>query len=287
MSIIRIVIQYLYAPLYFICFVGIALLLLGIDANKLWLVALLTPAIGISFIAERILPFEPVWNKPKEDFGRDLAHAIVNEVSNILSIGAIPILALLPLGFNVWPSGWPLWSQLAIAILIADFGITMAHYMSHKIEALWRLHAIHHSVERMYGFNGLMKHPLHQGFELLVGTTPLLLMGMPIEIGALLGFSVAIQLILQHSNVDMKVGPIIYLWAVAPGHRHHHLASKTEGDVNFGLFTMVWDHLLGTFINDRSSPRAGDIGVAGRPDFPTMYVEQLIDPFVSAKENRK
>lgn len=107
---------------------------------------------------------------------------------------------------------------------MADLGITLAHYVSHRAEWLWRLHAVHHSVERMYGFNGLMKHPLHQAIETAAGTAPLVVVGMPLDVGALLGFAVAIQLLLQHSNVDMRAGPLAYLWAVAPGHRHHHLA---------------------------------------------------------------
>ncbi|MEM9839562.1 MAG: hypothetical protein AAF830_10480, partial [Pseudomonadota bacterium] len=82
-----------------------------------------------------------------------------------------------------------------------------------------------------------------------------------------------------HSNTDMRVGPLIYLWAVAPGHRHHHLAHKVKGDVNFGLFTMIWDHLLGTFVKDRPQPRDGDLGVAGRPDYPVGYGAQLVEPF--------
>ncbi|MGP1353531.1 MAG: sterol desaturase family protein [Parasphingopyxis sp.] len=279
MDTIQPVVRYAYAPLFFIFFIGLALSLVGEGYSKIWLVALLFPAIGLSFLAERIAPFEKVWNTSKGDVWRDTIHAIVNELSNIVAIAAIPVLAALTYGFDVWPTEWPLWAQLAMAILIADFGITMAHYASHKIEALWCLHAVHHSVERMYGFNGLMKHPLHQAIELTVGTTPLLLIGMPLEIGALLGFAAAIHLLLQHSNVDMRVGPLIYLWAVAPGHRHHHLARKVEGDVNFGLFTMIWDHMLGTFVKDRPQPREGDLGVAGRPDFPVGYMAQLIDPF--------
>lgn len=284
MPIARIITQYLYAPLYFICFVGTAIWLVGNGADKVWIAMLFIPAIAVSFIGERFVPFEAVWNEPKGDVLRDWIHAIVNELSNILSIAAIPFLASLSIGFDIWPNDWPLLGQLAFTVLIADFGITMAHFISHKIEVIWRLHAVHHSVERMYGFNGLMKHPLHQGFELLVGTTPLLLMGMPIEIGILLGFAVAIQLMLQHSNVDMKIGPLIYLWAVAPGHRHHHVASKTKGDVNFGLFTMLWDHLLGTFVSGHPSPRDGDLGVAGRPDFPIEYSKQLVDPFINFKK---
>ena len=279
MTALRNATRYLYAPIFFFGFIGAALWMVENDGSKLWLAGLLLPAIALSFLAERIAPFEAAWNRSKGDAGRDTLHAIINELSNIAAIAFIPVVAAITTGFDVWPSEWPLWAQLGMTILIADFGITMAHYASHKIEALWRLHAVHHSVERMYGFNGLMKHPLHQAIERTAGTTPLLLMGMPMETGALLGFAVAIQLMLQHSNVDMRVGPLIYFWAVAPGHRHRHLAHKVKGDVNVGLFTMIWDHLLGTFVKDRPQPRDGELGVAGRPDFPVRYAAQFVEPF--------
>ncbi len=279
MSIFQFIIKHGYAPVFFFGFIGAAVLLVEGGGNPLFLICLLLIAIAVSFTAEWIAPFEKVWNRSKGDTGRDWVHAIVNELSNGLSIALIPLLAALTPGFGAWPGDWPLWLQVAMAILVADFGITMAHYASHKIEALWRLHAVHHSVERMYGFNGLMKHPLHQAIELTAGTTPLLLLGMPVEVGALLGFAAAIQLLLQHANVDMRVGPMIYLWAVAPGHRHHHIASKTKGDVNFGLFTMIWDHMLGTFVCNRPQPRDGELGIDGRPDFPIGYLDQIIEPF--------
>ena len=198
MTALRNATRYLYAPIFFFGFIGAALWMVENDGSKLWLAGLLLPAIALSFLAERIAPFEAAWNRSKGDAGRDTLHAIINEVSNIAAIAFIPVVAAITTGFDVWPSEWPLWAQLGMTILIADFGITMAHYASHKIEALWRLHAVHHSVERMYGFNGLMKHPLHQAIELTAGTTPLLLMGMPMETGALLGFAVAIQLIHQY-----------------------------------------------------------------------------------------
>lgn len=279
MQILKDVVRYAYAPVFFVGFVALAVAIVAIGANLLWLVALFLPAIALSFLAERIAPFEAVWNHSKGDVKRDILHATVNEISNALSVSLIPLLAALIHGFDIWPAGWPLWVQLLMAILVADFGITLAHFISHKYKPLWKLHAVHHSVERMYGFNGLMKHPLHQAVELIAGTTPLLLIGMPIEIGALLAFAAAIQLLLQHTNVDIRVGWLIFLWAVAPGHRHHHICSKSKGDVNFGLFTMFWDHLLGTFVIDRPQPRDGALGVAEHPDFPKRYVPQLIYPF--------
>jgi len=156
MGILRFLVRYGYAPLFFIGFIGAAVWMVANGASKIWLAGLLLPAIALSFIAERIAPFEENWNHSKGDTTRDTLHAVINELTNAASIAAIPILAAMTHGFDVWPGEWPLWAQLVMTILIADFGITMAHYASHKIEALWRLHAVHHSVERMYGFNGLI-----------------------------------------------------------------------------------------------------------------------------------
>ena len=81
----------------------------------------------------------------------------------------------------------------------------------------------------------------------------------------------------------MRVGVLGWLWAVAPGHRCHHVASKTEGDVNFGLFTLVWDHLLGTFRANAPRLRSEDMGVAGLPSYPTSYWRQLMAPLARSR----
>jgi sterol desaturase/sphingolipid hydroxylase (fatty acid hydroxylase superfamily) len=103
---------------------------------------------------------------------------------------------------------------------------------------------------------------------------------MPVHVAWLLGFAVAVQLLLQHSNVDLEVGPFVHVWAVGPAHRFHHLNRVGEGDVNFGLFSAVWDHLLGTFRYDAArTPRLGDLGIEGRADYPVGYLAQLLEPF--------
>lgn len=273
-------IRYFYAPVFFAGFIGTAVWLVDNKLPSWWLIPMLVAAIGVSFLFEKMLPYEKLWNHNKGDSKRDAIHAVVNETSNIFAVSAIPIISFYTQGFNIWPEEWPLVFQLLMAIAIADFGITLMHYASHKMELLWRFHAIHHSVERMYSFNGLMKHPVHQAIELIAGTSPLLLLGMPMEVGILLAFSVAIQLLLQHSNVDMRLGYLIYIWAVAPGHRHHHIASKKDGNVNFGLFTMIWDHLLGTFVFNRPPPKEGQLGIYNRADYPKGYIDQFVEPFV-------
>lgn len=269
-----------YAPLFLFGFVGTAAWWVG-DRHgpALWLLPLLGLAVALSFLAERRWPYDPHFNQDHGDRARDVAHAVVNEALNLLSIASVPLLAAW-MPWQWWPTHWPFALQLSLAVIGADLGVTLMHYASHRIGWLWRLHAVHHSVTRMYGFNGLMKHPLHQAVEAVGGVLPLLLLGLPYPVAAVLAFAIAIQLLLQHSNVDMRPGLLGRLMAWAPLHRFHHLRYGAAGDVNFGLFFTVWDRLLGTAF-DAPGYRLGsrDLGIGTQPEYPRDYAGQLLAPF--------
>jgi len=280
MFVVKQFIRIAYVPLMTAGFAFAAIYSISNNVGYISLFGLLLAAIFISFIAEQLVPYDRQWNREHKDTKRDFIHAIVNESSNVLSVIALPFIVALVPGLELWPSDWPLWSQLLLAVLIADCGITLVHFMSHKNPLLWRFHAVHHSVKRMYGFNGLMKHPIHQAIETIGGTFPLILMGIPVEVAALLAFAISIQLLLQHSNVDVKIGPLRYLLALSPVHRFHHIKWPVEGDVNFGLFTTVWDRMLGTACYDTDRRFSSqDLGIGKEPDYPDAYLAQLAQPF--------
>lgn len=268
-----------YAPVFWCGFLGVGLWL--VSAGLHWgLLAVFGLAVGVSFLAEWCLPYEMQWNRSLGDRRRDVAHAVINEVLNGIGLSMLPVLTLWLSVDSVWPKTWPLALQLLLAVVVADCGITLMHYVSHRVRSLWRLHAIHHSVERLYGFNGLMKHPLHQALEATAGLLPLLVLGIPLDVSSLLAFAIGIQLLLQHSNVDMQLGPLRWVFAWAPVHRFHHMKYGRAGDVNFGLFFNLWDWVLGTAFYTRDYRMgAGDLGIGSRPDFPRDYVGQLVDPF--------
>lgn len=274
------VVRHGYLPLMLVGFNGFGIWLASQGVNKVLLLAILTAAVAVSFGAERIAPYEASWNGARADAGRDLLHALVNEGLQIGSLLALPLIVDHLAIEGLWPHDWPFVVQVLAAVVVADAGITLAHWASHKTPALWRFHAIHHSVQRFYGFNGLMKHPLHQLFETAVATTPLVVLGLPTQVATALVFMVGVQLLLQHSNADYAVGPLRHLMALNVVHRFHHYRWPGIGDVNFGLFTNVWDRLLRTTSWDPDKRfTSADIGIAKRPDFPTTYAAQLADPF--------
>ncbi len=277
---VKFLVRFSYLPLFLIVGNAIAIYIVNYDYHELWLLGLLATFIVLSFMLEKLAPFDNTFNQSQGDGLRDFMHALVNESSSVLGVMSVPFIASLNPLPSVWPADLPLWLQVFIAILIADVGITLAHFASHRIEALWRLHAVHHSIKRMYGFNGLMKHPLHQTIETMAGTTPLLLMGIPQDVLMLLVVAVLLQLLLQHSNVAYFTGPLKNIYVSNAVHRFHHLNTAEEGDVNFGLFFTFTDHLLGTayFDKDRTIGTE-DIGISTQPNYPVDYISQLIEPF--------
>lgn len=281
-------IRLIYLPLFLIVGNGLAIYLVQSGHPTHYLFVLLAFFIGLSFVLEHLAPFDRYFNQSQGDTKRDLVHMLVNESLGVMGVMSVPLIAsFMPLS-SVWPAQLPLWLQVLLAVLIADVGITLAHYASHRINALWRLHAVHHSVKRMYGLNGLMKHPLHQTIETLAGTAPLLLLGVSQEVLMLLVVAVVLQLLLQHANVAYFTGPLKQILAINAVHRFHHLKTAAEGDVNFGLFTTLTDRLLGTCYYDKDRTiTSEDMGIATQANYPINYIEQLTEPFRPYQQQQK
>ena len=275
--------RYGYVPFMLIGLNGAGIASTAGGAPKYWLLIILAVAIATTFLVERIIPYDPEWNNDRADSTRDRIHVAVNETLILASVAAIPLLATIVPAPHLWPHSWPFLAQVLAAILAADLGITVVHLASHKIGVLWRFHAVHHSISRFYGLNGLMKHPLHQTVEMAAGVTPLILIGLPVNVASVLALAVAIQLLLQHCNADYRIGAAKYVLALNEGHRFHHLKWAGIGDVNFGLFTLVWDHLMRTHSYDPTRRfDSTQLGIAAQPDYPTDYLRQIIYPFTHA-----
>lgn len=281
MSLVRVFARYGYVPVMLVGLNGFAIYLATQGHSLWWTAAIGLFAFGLAFAMEHVLPYEAEWNASHGDVAKDVAHGLVYELNNLSAMAILPIITMFRPWEGIWPTHWPLVLQVLTAIIVTDCCMSLMHYWSHRINWMWRLHAVHHGVHRLYGFNGLVRHPLHQSLDLTVGTLPLLIAGMTQEVAVLLALSISIQLVVQHSNVDYVLSPFFKQWlAIGPVHRLHHVTWAGEGDVNFGLFFNIWDKLLGSFrLESPRAPVAGDIGIQDRPHFPQGYTDQLMLPF--------
>lgn len=274
----EIVIRYVFVPLVLVGGGGAIVALSPV--SKPAVAGVVLAAMLVSFVAEWAVPFDVAWNRPRGDRMRDAVNAIVNESSTAIGVLVVPTVVSAVPHVVSWPDGVPFMIQVVSAAVVLDVGITVAHWWSHRNDLLWRFHAVHHSVTRMYGFNGLVKHPVHQAVETTAGMLPLVLVGIPGDVAAAVAGLVVLQLLLQHSNVDYRVGKLGRWVALNEGHRLHHVARVPDGDVNFGLFLLVWDRILGTFADPTGrSVEADELGLVGRPAYPARYVDQLREPF--------
>lgn len=277
--------SHLFAPLYWAVFVLPVVLTGPRDPLTIPFPVFLLTAVIVAFIAERIAPFNPDWNKSKNDFIRDLIHAVVNQLALILFLTVLfyTFTNYDLVVWNIWPENWPFFLQIYLALFIADALMTLAHYASHRVEILWRFHSIHHSVKRVYGLNGLMKHPLHKIFEASCGFVPLYLLGMPLWLSFFTGYVAAIHFLLSHINVKMENRILSRWFALATVHRFHHL-QKRRSAINYGIMFNFWDMLLGTFFRDPdASLKSEELGIKDYPHFPDHYPGQITIPIIGWK----
>ncbi len=117
-----------------------------------WPLAPLVAAIGITLVAllERVQPYEPAWLADHDDTIADVLHAFTSLSLIFVSIEIVALLRQFVPVATVWPAQWPMWAQVLAAGAIIDFGLWLMHWLSHKNNFLWRLHALHHSAERLY-----------------------------------------------------------------------------------------------------------------------------------------
>ena len=132
MAALRTLLRYLTFPL-FLLGANAWLILLVESGAPLWQPLLvLCGAILLMLAIERIIPWQPAWNRAHQDGLRDLLHGAVNTGSYHLGILLLPLFAQLTLTPEAWPAHWPFWLQVVFSLLVLDIGVSAAHHASHK-----------------------------------------------------------------------------------------------------------------------------------------------------------
>ena len=269
---------------------GAALLLirLATEGSAYWPLFPLVVISGIALVAllERLSPYEATWNRDHDgDTRADALHLIVSHLLIQSAIAmAFGLRSLMPAGWALWPGSLPMAAQVLLAGLVMDLGLYAMHRASHASGLLWRLHAIHHSPERLYWLNGGRRHPLSALVLAGPGLTALLALGAtPIAVAAWMSF-MSVHLAFQHANLDYTLGPLRRWLGVAEMHRFHHKREFEDAQVNFGEVFLIWDHLFGSFHDAASSPGKGEVGLRDE-QVPASYFQQLLWPWRSARHN--
>lgn len=275
--------SYVWWPLLFAA--SVAAVAYGIQIGKPVLVfniAYVALAIAIALL-ERALPHEEAWLKNDGQVFPDIAHTVLNKGVAQVIVVLVTFMGIAelanPAAGALWPSELPFAVQTIIGLVIAEFGLYWKHRLAHEWPPLWRFHAVHHSVTRLWFLNTGRFHLVDTLTGLLVAMPVLLLLGAPKDIMIMVSAITAIIGILTHSNVEMRCGVLNWVFNTPELHRWHHSKVLAEGNRNYGENLMLFDQLFGSYFNAARRPPA-DIGIS--QPMPATFWGQLAVPFTRA-----
>jgi lathosterol oxidase len=180
--------------------------------------------------------------------------------------------------------GQPLLLQMIEILLLTDFVQYWVHRAFHRLPFLWRVHAIHHSTERMDWLAGSRLHIVDILMTRGLTYMPLFVLGFADT--ALLGYGVivTIQATLIHANLRFTFGSLRY-WLVTPQFHHWHHSDQPEAiDKNFAVHLPIWDWLFGSYyLPGDQWPSTYGIQGAKPPD---GFFKQAFWPFKKTTEAR-
>lgn len=243
------------------------------------------------FFLERWMPHEKAWEAPDGQTLASILHTISSKgtVQGLLIFGGVIGLAnvITPLsegGYSIWPRGWPLWAQVSLGVAAAEFGLFWAHWAAHRIEFFWKFHAIHHSVKKLWFVNTGRFHFVDSLVSIILGLSILLAMGAPMEVVKWMSAVTAFIGMLTHCNVEMRFGPLSWIFNTPELHRWHHSQDLREGNKNYGENLMIWDVLFRTYFNENRRPPV-DIGI--KEQMPPKFRHQIMWPFLNHDQKKK
>lgn len=269
-------------------FIGFWVAGAGASLQSITTLALIPVVIGL-FVAplERLMPYSRNWLEGGNDTSVDLMMFVSGAFWNGFARYLISALFLVGLveameayGHGLWPVHLPGVVQVFLFILIKDFFRYWLHRALHEVPFLWRFHAAHHSVKRLYWLNGIRSHPVEVVGQAVLFALPYALLQPPAEI---ILVAILMQLtigIFQHANLDLKLGFWEYIFSIGDNHRYHHYPDKGVGDSNYGGEFIVFDILFGTFHKVKGERPHDNIGIGTAPNYPMTMAGLYIAPFL-------
>jgi sterol desaturase/sphingolipid hydroxylase (fatty acid hydroxylase superfamily) len=150
--------------------------------------------------------------------------------------------------------------QFVVYLLVADFLQWCVHNLLHRVPWLWQFHKVHHSVQDMDWAANFRFHWMELVVYGSLLHVPLAVLGG--DPGPLFAAAVTTTAWghFNHSNLDIGLGPLAYVFNSPRMHMWHHDASS-EGGVakNFAIMFSLWDWLFRTayWPRERAPERIG------------------------------
>jgi ornithine lipid hydroxylase len=235
---------------------------------------------------ERLIPFSRKWLGSDEApadimlfVGNKYWGDFINKPIRLVTVALIVQQISPEIGKSIWPSYLHPYVQVFLLLSINDFFRYWYHRWMHENEFMWRWHAVHHSSERLYWFNGTRSHPIEGLIQGLMWAIPLAFVKAPADVVFVTGLLSRVIGRFQHTNMDVQVGFFDYIFSTPKNHRYHHSKKLEEGNSNYGGDVIFWDILFGTFYLPKGQQPSDEIGISDMPNYPKTWLGLMLAPF--------
>lgn len=176
----------------------------------------------------------------------------------------------------------PFWAELAMFIVIKDFMEWWIHRLLHRVEWLWRVHQVHHSIVDMDWAGGMRFHFAEIIVYKCLLYVPLAAMGFSSSVLLPAGVFSLVMGYFNHSNLPISLGPLKYVFNNPKMHIWHHLGEggRRYGQ-NFAINFSLWDWLFATVYWPGEQPHK--LGFDEICSYPQTIWGHLVAPVWVAK----
>lgn len=239
---------------------------------------------GMLFIPmERLFPLIPEQTLFRQEWREDMFYYFISS----MMVQILSFITLIPSQVILGKTGvehvhgiiasQPFVVQFIEIMFLTDLLQYWVHRCFHRIPALWKFHAVHHSAKSLDWVAGARMHFI----EILVlrGLTviPMMVLGFNVTVVHAYILVVYIYSTFIHANIRWPLARMSKFLATPRFHHWHHGIEKEAIDVNFAIHFPLLDRLFGTYYMPEGKWPQG-YGVGGHP-VPSGYMAQFFYPF--------
>ncbi|MFN2427476.1 MAG: sterol desaturase family protein [Candidatus Binatia bacterium] len=221
-------------------------------------------------VAERLLPARDQ-RLLRPGFVTDVLYVPIHFLMRVVINGSLAVLLAgwardhMPPGSTAVLADSPLWVQVIVLLVVLDFFFYVIHRLKHQWSWWWRLHETHHSSQQLDWLSTTRFHPIEKVLDRVIYLAPLIFLGVSEEALLVWAGVDAFSGMLIHSNLDIRLGPFIYVFNGPEMHGWHHARDPRHQNCNFGNNFSFFDWIFGTAY--LTSEKLGRFGI-DEPDYP-------------------
>ena len=226
---------------------------------------------GLEWVHER----HAGWRLNKREFFTDLFYVVLSASAIAWATKKLaeePLMAAKhSLGISTeWAMHLPFLAQVALVIVLVEFGQYWMHRLMHNWTPFWLTHAPHHHITQLNAMKGAVGNPLEL---FLISLSVVALFDLPLA-AEFCAFNV-LTVISTFAHANVKSDPpkfYSFFFTTIQNHSLHHSVGYEDTRCNYGNSLILLDRIFGTY-------RAGESAVVGQDERKRLSIwEQFTFP---------